>query len=238
MDGFKYVDIFATKGIEYIFIICFLAILVFFWKWLNKPSDKVKAAIHTMKEKSVSLIDWFLLKEDYYFHQGHSWAFPEDKNIVKVGIDDFAQKLLGKPTAVLLPKIGDKIEQGEKGFAMQFDKKNIDLLSPVEGEVIEINQDVINSPDLLNKEPYKNGWLMKVKVPKMRSNFNNLLTGKLAKAWLEDTVEKISNTMTKDVGIVMQDGGVPISGFVKEIAKDNWENIAKEFLLTDEVSQN
>lgn len=235
MDGFKYVDIFASKGIEYLVVIGFLIVLVFFWKWLNQPSGEAKSAINTVKRKGVSLIDWFLLKDDYYFHQGHCWVFPENKNIVKIGIDDFAQKLLGKPTTFQLPKIGDRIVQGEKGFSLQFDKKNINILSPVEGDVIEINQDLINSPELLNKEPYDKGWLLKVNVPRMGSNLKNLLTGKLAKVWMEETAEKISNIMTKDVGIVMQDGGVPICGFVKEIANDNWTKIAKEFLLTKDI---
>jgi len=235
MDGFKYVDIFATKGIEYLFIICFLAILVFFWKWLNKPSDKVKAALNTIKEKGVSLIDWFLLKDDYYFHQGHSWAAPENNEVVTVGVDDFTQKFLGKPSKISLPKIGTKVKQGEKGFQFQIDSKSIDILSPVEGEVIEINKEVIDNPEIINKDPYSSGWLFKVRTPKLKNNLNNLLSGKIATAWIENTAERISNTMTKDVGIVMQDGGVPISGFVKEISKDDWSEIAQEYLLTKDV---
>jgi glycine cleavage system H lipoate-binding protein len=232
MEGFKYVDIFASKGIEYLFVIGFLAVLVFFWKWLNKSSVSVKTAVSTVKENAISLIDWFYLADDFYYHQGHSWAAPESKDVVKVGIDDFAQKLLGKPGEILLPKVGDQIRQGENGMRLTVDSKTIDILSPVEGEVVAVNNEAINSPELVNEDPYKKGWLLKVRVPKMNANLKNLLSGKLARAWMEDTVARISKTMTADVSIVMQDGGIPMTGFVKEISKNEWEQVAREFLLT------
>jgi len=232
MDGYKYVDIFATKGVEYLVVLAFLAILVFFWRWMSKHG-----VVETAKEKikkSISLIDWFYLKNDYYYHQGHSWAAPEKSGIVTVGVDDFTQKFLGKPAKISLPSIGDKVMQGENSIKFQIDSKSIDILSPVEGEVVEINSEVLNNPEIVNKDPYLSGWLFKVKAPRLRKNLHNLLSGKLAKAWMEETVEKVSKTMTADVGIVMQDGGVPVSGFVKEISIDNWEDIAKEYLLTND----
>jgi len=229
MEGFKYVDIFATKGVEYLLVLAFLGVLVFFWRWMSRlSSTKEKIS----KGKGISLIDWFYLNNDYFYHQGHSWVAPDSKEIVTVGVDDFTQKFLGKPVKISVPKIGDQIKQGEKSMQFQIDSKSIDILSPVDGEVIEINKKAIDTPDLVNKEPYNDGWLLKVRVPKMSKNLKNLLSGKIAKAWMEDTVEQISKTMTADVGIVMQDGGVPISGFVKEISKEKWEDIAKEFLLT------
>jgi glycine cleavage system H lipoate-binding protein len=157
---------------------------------------------------------------------------PEGKNIAKVGIDDFANKLLGKADSFDLPQVGSQIEQGENGWKIRFDSKSIDVLSPVHGEVIAVNEEALNAPELTGQYPYSKGWLLKVKVSKMNSNLKNLLTGKLAVAWMENTVHTLREQMAGDLGIVMQDGGLPVSGFAKVLSPDNWDEIAAEFLLT------
>lgn len=232
MESFKYVDLFATKGIEYIFIISFLLILIVYWRYLNKPV--MKTIKPTVKKIKTSLVDWFSMAESYYYHQGHSWAAPENKNTLRVGMDDFAQKLVGKAAHLELPKIGDNLEQGEFGWKLMIDTKAIRMLSPVSGEVVDVNQKVLDNPDLINREPYKNGWLFKVKTQKLQSTLKNLLSGKLAKAWMEDTVDRVGGSLTAHGGLVMQDGGQMISGFAREIDPEHWDKFATEFLLTNE----
>jgi len=231
MEGFKYVDIFATKGIEYLVAIAFLVLLVFFWRWLNKPSVATSPEIKNTQER-ISLIDWFRLANDYYYHQGHTWLKPEKNNIVRVGIDDFAQKLVGKPLKVMLPAVGTQVEQGEKSLELIIDGKEVAFLSPVDGEVVEINEVAIQSPEIINRAPYENGWLLKVKSNRLNNNLKNLLHGNLAKSWIEDTVNKLSQTITGNYGVVLQDGGTITNGFVKELSKDYWDDIAAEFFLT------
>jgi glycine cleavage system H lipoate-binding protein len=232
MESFKYVDLFATKGIEYLFIISFLLLLIVYWRYLNKPvMTAIKPALTKIK---TSLVDWFTMADDYYYHQGHAWAVPEEKNVLRVGMDDFAQKLVGRASALQLPKVGDRLSQGEAGWKMNIDSRTISMLSPVEGEVIAVNQKVIDSPGILNETPYKDGWILKVKTDKMETNLKNLLSGKLAKAWMEETVEKVGNAITGHGGLVMQDGGQMISGFAKELDSENWETFAASFLLTND----
>ena len=181
-----------------------------------------------------SLVDWFTLADDYYYHQGHSWAVQEEKNILRIGVDDFAQKLVGKASTLNTPQIGDKLHQGETGWTLNFDSKVINMLSPVEGEVIAINQDVINSPQIINEKPYKEGWILKVKTDKMNMNLRNLLSGKLARAWMQNTVDRVGDLVTNHNGMVMQDGGQMVSGFAKEIDPENWDKFASRLLLTDD----
>ena len=113
MESFHYVDLFATKGIEYILVISFLLLFIFYWKFLNKP---IKARVSRTVNPGRTLNAWFILAKNYYFHQGHSWVMPEENNIVRVGIDDFAVKLLGKPDSFELPRIGSRLNQGETGW--------------------------------------------------------------------------------------------------------------------------
>jgi len=233
MGNPEYIDIFATKGIEYLVVIVFLITLIFFFRFLNRPA---RAAVRNTEHEGnrQSLIDWFYIDENYFYHQGHSWIRPESGTIVSVGIDDFAQKLIGEPTKVTLPQVGTKIGQGNVGWQMEVDSKSINILSPVNGEVVEINEKVLKSPEIINRDPYSDGWLFKVKVPNLETNKKNLLSGGMVKVWMENTVERLSNIITGNEGLVLQDGGVPVSGFIREISHENWEKFADEFLLTDE----
>jgi glycine cleavage system H lipoate-binding protein len=221
---------FATKGIEYLLVIGFLLVFVGYWIWMSKPIEKVRQSI----PKVTQFIEgWFSLVKNYFYHQGHSWAMPEGKNLVKVGIDDFSQKLIGKPDRIIVPSVGERLEQGEKGWQFEIDHKRIDMLSPVAGEIIEINQEVLDNPQLLVQDPYDKGWLLKVRVPKIKSNLTNLLTGNLAQAWMQNTVNQLRGTLSGELGMVMQDGGAPVSGFAKEVFPDKWEDHVKRYLMTE-----
>jgi glycine cleavage system H lipoate-binding protein len=231
MEGFKYVDIFANKGIEYVVVIIFLVMLVWFWKWLNNSSVS-PAVTGEPASNRVSLIDWFHLANDYYYHQGHIWVYPNERNVVTIGIDDFAQKMIGKPKNVNLPAIGTELRQGENAIKVEIDGKWIEFLSPVDGEVIALNEKVIKSPNIINQDPYQQGWLIKVNSKRLTANLKNLLHGNIARSWIEDSVNKLSRIITRNYGVVLQDGGSITNGFAKELAPDNWEYLAAEFFLT------
>lgn len=230
MEGFHYVDLFATKGIEYLLVIGFLLVLVVYWRFLNAPAKEKRAA--AMRTPAGAFTEWFNLAKNIYYHPGHTWAAPEGDNLVRIGMDDFAAKLLGKADAFELPAIGDRMEQGDAGLKVRFDSKEVELLSPVNGEVVAVNKDALASPELAEKDPYNKGWLLKIKAPKMHSNLKNLLTGKLAVAWMENTVQTLRQRMAGELGVVMQDGGLPVSGFAKELAPEKWDEIAADFFLT------
>jgi len=231
MEGYEYVDIFATKGIEYIVAIIFLLMLIWFWRWINRPSAAVVTKNQNLKNR-VSLVDWFRLADEFYYHQGHSWVNPDKDGSAQIGIDDFAQKLMGKPTEIKLPAVGTLLQQGEKGMQIRIGEKNIDFLSPVDGKVVAVNDKVLHSPELINQDPYEQGWLLKVQSSKLKTNLKNLLRGRIARAWIEDTVNTLSTRISGNYGVVLQDGGTITNGFIKEIAPENWEIVASEFFLT------
>ena len=159
---------------------------------------------------------------------------PQGAELVKVGVDDFAQKLVGRSNRINLPKVGSRIEQGDVGWKLGIDAKTIDMLSPVTGDVVAVNKDIVKNPDLVNQDPYGKGWLMMVKPDNQRAAVKNLLKGKLAKSWMEETADILREKMGSDLGVVYQDGGLPISGIAKALAPDEWDKMASEFLLTQE----
>jgi glycine cleavage system H lipoate-binding protein len=229
--GNFYVDLFATKGLEYLLVIFFLVTLVVFWRFLNRPV-KARVAHAGGSAPAARRVEWFSVPEDFYYHQGHSWLRPVEGNIVNVGVDDFAQQLLGRSDSVELPALGTPVSQGEPGWKLHVDGRTIDLLSPVNGEVVAVNEEVLRSPSLLNEDPYGKGWLMKVRTSRLRANLNNLLKGSLAVSWMNDTVRALRQKMSAHHVPVLQDGGAPVPGFVKDLEPERWEDIAKEFLMT------
>jgi len=231
MEGFTYVDLFATKGIEYLLVIGFLLVLAPFWRFLRVPA---RAGIEAVRRAVASVAQWFSLPEGLFYHQGHTWVMPQGAELVKVGVDDFAQRLVGRSNKVDLPQIGSRIEQGNVGWKLGIDSKTIDMLSPVTGDVVAVNKDIVKNPDLINEDPYGRGWLMMVKPDNKRATVKNLLTGKLATAWMEKTADELRDRMGGEVGVVYQDGGLPISGIAKALSPNAWDKMASEFLLTQE----
>lgn len=231
MEGFTYVDIFATKGIEYLLVIGFLLALTPFWRILRVPA---RTGIEAVRRAMASVAQWFSLPEGLFYHQGHSWLMPQGAELVKVGVDDFAQKLVGRSNKISLPRVGSRIEQGEVGWKLDIGKKNIDMLSPVSGDVVAVNKDIVKNPDLINQDPYGKGWLMMVKPDNKRATVKNLLTGKVATAWMDKTADELREKMGSELGTVYQDGGLPVSGIAKALSPDAWDKIASEFLLTHE----
>lgn len=229
MEGFTYVDIFATKGVEYILVISVLLLFVPFWRLVSRPARAVYEAAGSIVP---AISEWFNFPEErVYYHQGHSWAMPEGGDVVKVGIDDFAQKMVGKIDGIKLPKVGTEVTQGEKGWSLQVGSKKIDMLSPVDGKVVGINESLLKSPGSLNDDPYGRSWLMKVEAPGISANLKNLLTGKLARRWMEGVRENLLTRMNYNLGAVYQDGGVPVDGIARNLDRNKWAEIVEEFFL-------
>ena len=231
MESYSFIDIFATKGLEYLFVIVFLVLLVLFLVYLEKPSRKEK---RLAQKSPLTSSYWFRLFQGLSYFQGHTWAKQDAPEIARIGMDDFAQLLIGKPNAISLPEVGTSLEQGEVGWSLQVDSKTLDMLSPVTGKVIAVNEEVLKNPALVNQDPFQSGWLLKVQTPSKTSKkeFKNLLSGKLALSWLEQTVDVLQEKISGSLGPVLLDGGAPISGFAKNLSPERWEEIASEFFLT------
>ena len=110
------------------------------------------------------------------------------------------------------------------------------MLCPVRGEVVVVNEELLKSPQLVSDDPYGQGWLMKVRVPRVQPALRNLLSGNLATAWVDDTMEVLQQRMSgnESLGVVLQDGGLPVSGFARELSPEAWDEVVTEFLLTSE----
>ena len=111
---------------------------------------------------------------DRKYSKDHEWAIVGVDGIARVGISDFAQDQLGDVVFVELPDAGTQLAQFQKMGEIESVKAVSDLMCPIGGEVVEVNSDVVNKPELLNEDPYEQGWLVKVRVSDL-SDVDSLL---------------------------------------------------------------
>lgn len=97
------------------------------------------------------------------YTKNHEWI-RVDGEFGWIGITDYAQGELGDIVFVELPKAGTKIEQGKSFGTIEAVKAVSDLYAPVNGEVVELNKEVQDSPEVVNKEPYERGWMLKIRI--------------------------------------------------------------------------
>ena len=101
--------------------------------------------------------------EDCLFSKQHEWV-KVNGDTATVGITDYAQKELGDVVFVELPKVGDAFDTNEPFGNVESVKAVSEVFCPVAGEVLEVNQDLVNSPEWVNTDPYGNAWFVKLKV--------------------------------------------------------------------------
>jgi glycine cleavage system H protein len=166
------------------------------------------------------------------YHPGHGWLARERKNVMRVGADEFAVALAGKLERVELPKRGQWLRQGQKFLTLFRNGESVEMVSPVEGEVLEVNTEIANNPSLLRQVPYGAGWLVSVHVPDEESVTRNLIPKSLVREWMRDTVERLYARQPAVAGAFAADGGRPTQDLLAEIPGVNWKQTAQEFFLT------
>ena len=103
------------------------------------------------------------IPKGFYYSEDHEWVKVED-GVGTIGITDFAQDELGDIVFVELPQVGDEFDQEDNFGVIESVKAVSDLYMPVSGEVVEINEDLLDQPELVNDEPYEGGWIIKVSL--------------------------------------------------------------------------
>ena len=103
------------------------------------------------------------IPRDLVYTKDHEWIRVID-NILTIGITDFAQGELGDIIFVEFPGIGDEFQKDDPFGTIEAVKTVADIFSPVQGKIIEINHDIENSPEIINSDPYGDGWLVKIEI--------------------------------------------------------------------------
>ena len=174
-------------------------------------------------------VDGFQLAEDIYYHEGHTWAKPEYGGQIRVGLDDFARKMLGKLGGVDLPEIGQEVKQGAAGFDVRRNSEVARVLAPMDGVVSRVNDRIAENPELVNESPYEKGWLFIIEPTKMKKNLKGLYYGENAEKFLGDEAERLW-AMADDEFRIAADGGASVDDIFEAIGGTSWKAFVKVFL--------
>jgi len=196
---------------------------------------EVKEAVPETRGETIAVpmnvVGGFKAPAHLAYHPGHAWAMKESRQVVRVGLDDFAARVVGQIDQLELPVRGRWLRQGEKGWTIGRGAHRFEMLSPIEGEVVEINPDVLRNPSLAHQDPYGAGWLVAVQAPAVDGNMKNLLHGRLAQRWMEESVGALHTRISPGSEARLQDGGHAIEDMLSLVPESQWEKFVEEMLL-------
>jgi len=223
--------IYATKGYEYLLVLFFLASFTLFYLYFT--SRRFSPVSGPLPASVSTLLDWFRLPADMLFHQGHTWvdAWLNETGTVRVGMDDFAQKMAGAADRINFREVGSHIKQGEPAWSLQLGKKTVEMLSPISGKVVSLNPEVLVNPRIVNADPFIRGWLMQVQPDDVERESKNLFSGNIARKWMEESAARLMNRLPALAGAVAQDGGTAVTDLAAQIPEADWGDLAREFFL-------
>jgi glycine cleavage system H protein len=233
MDGFTYHNIFETKGIEYLAILAFFAILVPFWLLLNKK-------IKTMEQKSSGILSINSLKipQGLFFSKYHTWSHLGVSGIARVGIDDLLLHIVGEVKFSNILEPGERIQKGELLAKIIHKGKTLRIYSPISGEIMEVNPVLNSNPELLNDDPYGKGWMYKIKPMSWTADTYSYYLAEEAIQFSKQELDKfrefIATSIVNNSPIpslhILQDGGELIDQPLSEFPEEVWEDFQEDFL--------
>lgn len=130
------------------------------------------------------MTDEYKIEEGLYYTKEHEWAKKLDDGNVAVGIDDYAQSQLHEIVFVELPEMDAEVVQGAALGAVESVKAVSDMYAPVGGKVVEVNEELLDSPELINDDTYGEGWIAKIEPSSLEADLANLMDAEKYKAYL------------------------------------------------------
>jgi glycine cleavage system H protein len=178
------------------------------------------------------VIEGFSVPTQLRYHHGHGWTYRERKNVARVGLDEFGAALAGRITEISGPKPGQWIRQGQQIWTVTRNGESTGLVSPVEGEVVEVNNEALENPALLRQDPYGKGWLLVVHVPDEESTGRNLLPESLVPAWMRNCAERLYRLQPQLAGLTAADGGRPAEDLLAGLPGADWRETTRKFFMS------
>jgi len=234
MEQFTYHNIFATKGIEYIAIIAFLALLIPFWVLLNKQAKTRNI------RKALGVLSAGILRipQGLFFSKNHTWTHMDRSGAAKVGLDDLLLHITGEVKFKNLKNPGETIKKGDLLTEIDQDGKILQVLSPISGKILNTNENLNDNPDMLIADPYGLGWVYKIKPSNWIAETNSYYLADEATDWsvkelarFKDFVAgSLRNQSPEPSMLVLQDGGEIRDNALSEMPAEIWRDFQKSFL--------
>lgn len=236
MEGFSIVDIYETKGAEYLFVIGYLLLLIFFWRLMRNPGNLFRQMRDTVSTLSAKILN---IPQGIYFNKNHTWAHLSESGNAKVGLDDFLQHVIGDLQLAGLKKAGDSIRKGDLLAEIEQDGKRLKVFSPISGQVVETNALLEGQADVINADPYERGWLYQIKPSNWMKDTSSCLLAEKASEWSDRELSRFKDFLSRKAMqkfssepamMMLQDGGEIRNHVLSELPGEIWKDFQEEFL--------
>jgi CheY-like chemotaxis protein len=215
-------------------------LLEFVKKTLIKRQDKIqkqlkpKVHITHIPASSDFIKSEFSIPGGVFISSNHAWVGMNQEGIAKIGIDDFAKKLIGRVYSIELPNLGMEIKAGQPLFTVKQGNRNIAFHSPVSGKVSQINTFLKANPAALDITPYERNWICALDTDNIDNEIKGMRIGKSAVALFQEDIEKFKALMInilkseKLAGEYVEEDQMYV-GQLEELSDANWQKIVAEF---------
>ncbi len=174
----------------------------------------------------------FAVPTTSYLHRGHTWAALENTGRVRIGLDDFSQKVLGPADKMKLPGPGQEFHRDAAGLTLMRQGQKAAVLAPLDGIIEAVNPKVRHSPGLVHDDPYGEGWLFVVTPTNLKPDLEHLLFGQRNVSWIENESHRLLGLLESSLGVTLPSGGTIIDDVYGHYPQLGWEQLVQEFLHT------
>ena len=209
------------------------AIVLFEYLRYRRNRSEAKEAGPKVATQSVDHVEGLAMPSGIAFHPMHTWARAEDAQVAVVGIDDFARRLIGEVDHVVLPMTNVEVESGQGCTLLRCGDRVAPVGSPLEGEIVAVNQALLENPSLISNDPYGGGWLYKIRSWRLAEQLGNLLGGGVARSWMTLSAQRLRTSLGGPLGEVAQDGGELLEFFGKDLPCTEWVKLVRDHLGTE-----
>jgi glycine cleavage system H lipoate-binding protein len=179
----------------------------------------------------------YFVPDSLFYHPRHTWLRVEEGGRVRVGLDDFGQKLSGRVYSVALPPSGSEVGPESSHWRIVHRAGETVLTIPVNGTVEEVNGRLVQQPSLINREPYTGGSSLVIRPVDLVADLKNLHYGRQAESWFESETHVLHGALMQlltkyapGLGHTLQDGGVHIEDLSAEIGVEELRRLIDRFL--------
>ena len=236
MESFNRVDIFDTKGIEYLFVIGYLLCLIIFWNLATRHEIIIKQIKKVISTLSAGILR---IPQGLFYNRYHTWTHLDDSGVASVGLDDFLQHITGEVKFTQLKNPDQMINKGDLLTQIDQDGKRLKIFSPISGKILASNATLNENPGIFNEDPYKKGWIYKIKPSHWRKETNSYFLAEEATNWSVKELDRFKDFLTggplrnyssEPSMILLQDGGEIRDNILSELPNEVWTDFQEEFL--------
>ena len=239
MEGFSKIDIFDTKGIEYILVIGYLVVLIVFWRLSHKQIKPGRQIQTVFSQLSANILR---IPQGIFHSPNHTWTHLEISGAARVGISDLLQHITGEVTFSQLKTPGEQVQKGELLAELVQGEKNLRIYSPISGTVMNTNPALRESPELVNEDPYESGWIYKLKPSRWMAEISSCYLAEEAVQWSRSELDRFNDFLAMAARkytaepslVILQDGGELRDNTLVQLPREIWNDFQKEFLSSPE----